>query len=234
MTKEVITLAVQTRAKTDNVQSLRKTGNVPAVIYGSKTENVTVHCSLKELHNVYVRAGKNTLVEVTLAEKKIPCLIHAISFNPVTDTEEHVDFYAVDMTKKVTTHVPVIVTGESAAIKTLGGVLVTVHDQVEVSCLPSDIPASFTVDIAVLQNFRDSITVSSLVVPKGVTIKSSPDMVIVTVQEPRKEEVVEVVAAPVEGAAGAAPAAEGAAAPAAGAKTDDKAAAGKDKAPAKK
>ncbi len=233
MTKETVVLGAMPRIKSEDPNALRKTGHVPGIIYGAVKENAMVKCSLKELHNVYVKAGENTLVEVTLDGKKIPCLIHAVSLDPITDKEDHVDLYAVDMTKKVTTHVPIIVTGESAAIKTLGGVLVTVHDNVEVTCLPKDLPSGFTVDISVLENFRETITVSSLKVPAGVTVKSAPEMVLITVQEPRKEEVVEVAAAPVEGAAGAAaPAAgaEGAAAPAAGAaaKTDDKAAAGKD------
>lgn len=241
MNKEATTLAVSPREKGVSPKNLRRVGTVPGVIYGGKAQNVSIQCSMKELHNVYVKAGENTLVEVTLDGKKIPCLIHAISFDPVTDKEEHVDFYAVDMTKKVTTRVPVRVEGESPAVKTQGGVLVTVHDEIEVTCLPSDIPASFIINIANLVNFRDSITVASLIVPKDVVIKSPADLVILTVQEPRAEEVVEVAAAPVEGAVAeggtAAPGADGAAgaAPAAGApgaKTDDKAA-GKDKAPKK-
>ncbi|MSR68056.1 50S ribosomal protein L25 [Candidatus Peribacteria bacterium] len=238
MNKEVIALAVSARDKGVSPKNLRRVGTVPGVIYGGKAENTSIQCSMKELHNVYVKAGENTLVEIDLGGKKIPCLIHAISFDPVSDKEEHVDFYAVDMTKKVTTHVPVRVEGESPAVKTLGGVLVTVHDEIEVTCLPSDIPAFFMINIAKLDNFRDSITVASLTVPKDVVIKSPADMVILTVQEPRAEEVVEVVAAPVEGAVAAdgtaVPAAEGApgSAPAATApagKTDDKGA-GKDKA----
>ncbi len=235
MIKETITLTAAPRTKSENPVSLRKAGNVPGVIYGGKAKNTMVTCSLKELHTVFVKAGENTLIDVTLDGKKIPCLIHAMSFNPVSDKEEHVDLYAVDMTKKVTTHVPVIVTGESPAVKGLGGVLVTVHDNIEVTCLPSDLPSGFTIDISVLENFRDSITVAKLVIPKGVTIKSAPEMILVTVQEPRKEEVIEViapVAAEGETAAGAATTAEGAApvagAPAAAGKTDEKAA-GKEK-----
>lgn len=238
MNKETLSLSVLPRPETENPKVIRHAGNVPGIIYGAKTKNLSITCNMKELHKVYVAAGENTLVDVQIGDKKIPCLIHAVSFEPVSDREEHVDFYAVDMTKKVTTHVPIRVTGESPAVKTEGGVLVTVHDQIEVTCLPSDIPKEFTVDIAVLVKFHDSITVASLKVTKGVTIKSPADMVIITVQEPRKEEVIEVVA-PVaaEGevaAAGAAPGTEGtAAAPAAaaGAKTDEKTATGKDKHP---
>ncbi len=239
MKKETITLTVEARKAAENPKVVRRAGEVPGIIYGSKAENLSVKCKLKELHSVYVKAGENNLVEVTVDGKKIPCLIHAISFEPVSGREEHVDFYAVDMTKKVTTHVPIVVEGESPAVKTLGGVLVTVHDNVEVTCLPQDIPSNFVVNLSVLENFHDSITVATLKAPEGVVIKSSPETVIITVQEPRKEEVIEVVAAPVDGAAAdgaAAPGAEGAAAaPGAPAATGAKPeAAAKDAKPAKK
>lgn len=199
--QKAIPLSVSARDAKENVKSLRKAGDVPGVVYGNTTKNTPIKCNAKALHGVYVKAGENTLVDVDLGGKKVACLIHAISFDPVTSAYEHVDFYAVDMTKKVTTHVPVIFQGESPAVKTLGGVLLTVHSQLEVTCLPTDIPSHFTVDISVLENLRDSITVAKLKVPTGVTIKESPETAIIIVQEPRKEEVIEVVAAtPAEGA----------------------------------
>ncbi len=227
---QAISLSVNKRASAESVNIMRKGGDVPGVIYGNKTENQSIKCKMKDLHGVYMKAGENTLVEVDVEGKKIPALIHSISFEPVSGSYEHVDFYAVDMSKKVTTHVPVVFEGESPAVKGLGGIFVTVHDRVTVTCLPSDIPHHFVVKLDSLANFRDSIMMSSLVMPSGVTLDESPETVIVTVQEPRAEEVAPVVAAPVEGEAataeGATPAEGAAAAPGAapGAKTDDKAA----------
>lgn len=236
--KVMIPLAVALREPKEKLGTLRRSGTVPGVIYGS-IKNTSIQCSVKDLTSVYVKAGENTLIEVDIAGKKVPCLIHAMSFDPVTDVATHVDLYAVDMTKKVTTHIPVVLKGESPAVKTQGGVLVMVHSQLEVTCLPADLPSNFVVDISTLENFRDAVMVSSLVVPQGVVIKNSPETMIVTVQEPRKEEVVAVAAttavegaAPADGAAAAPGAAPAAGAPAA-AKTDEKA--GKEKAaPAKK
>lgn len=234
--EKALSLAVQSRDLKESVRALRSAGTIPAVVYGNKTKNTTIKCSDKEFNAVFLKAGENTLVEVELDGKKIPCLIHSVTFDPVSSKYEHVDFYAVDMTKKVTTHVPVLTTGESPAVKSLGGVLVTVHSQLEVTCLPKDLPQHFIIDISKLENFHDAVTVATLKVPAGVTIKAPAETVIVTVQEPRKEEVIVPVAgaavpgaegAPAEGAA-AAPGAEGAAAaPAAGAaaKPGDKAAA---------
>lgn len=232
--KKAIPLSVNPRAADENAKHLRKAGEVPCVVYGNATKNTSLKCNAKELHGVYVKAGENTLVELELDGKKTPCLIHAISFDPVTSAYEHVDFFAVNMTKKVTTRVPIVFRGESPAVKALGGVLLTVRDELEVSCLPSDIPSEFIVDLSVLENFRDSITVGKLDIPAGVTIEDAADAAIVIVQEPRKEEVIEPVvtaaegAVPVEGAA-----AEGTAPAAAGAKADDKVA-GKDAKDAKK
>ena len=235
--KQSIPLSVSYRDTAHNVKHLRKAGDVPGVIYGNTMKNTAIKCNAKELHGVYVKAGENTLVDVEIDGKKVPCLIHAISFDPVTSACEHIDLYAVDMTKKVTTNVPVVFVGECPAVKNLGGVLLTVHSQLEVTCLPSDIPANFTVDLTQLENLRDSVTVAKLKVPNGVVITETPETAIVIVQEPRKEEVIEpvITAAAEAGAAdgAAAPGAAAAGAPAAGAK-DDKAA-GKDaKAPAKK
>ena len=212
---------------------MRKAGNVPGVVYGPALKNTMIVCSGKEIQNVYVQAGESTLVHVDVEGKTVPCLIHDISFDPVSSKIDHIDLYAVDMTKKVTAHVPVYFTGVSPAVKTQGGILVTVHSQVEVTCLPADLPSSFTIDIGSLENFRDTITVAKIDVPSGVTIKNDPSMVIVTVQEPRKEEVVETVAAApaADGATpAAAPAADGAtpaAAPAAEKAEDKKPAAKK-------
>jgi large subunit ribosomal protein L25 len=241
--KKAIPLSVNNRAADQNVKTMRKAGQVPGVIYGNAMKNTSIVCNAKELHNVYVKAGENTLVDVDMGGKKIPCLIHAISFDPVTSAYEHIDLYAVDMTKKVTTHVPVVFQGECPAVKNHGGVLLTVHSSLEVTCLPSNIPESFVVDLTTLENLRDSVTVSKLKIPEGVTVKEIPETAIVIVQEPRKEEVIEPVVSATEGGEGAAApgtegataTAPGAAAPAAGAKPGTAPAAGaKPAAPAKK
>lgn len=213
--KKSVTLTVQSRDAAKKPKDLRKAGLVPCVMYGNKTENTTLQCDSKTFHKAFAEAGQNTVVEVDMNGKKVPCLIHAVTLDPVTSNYEHIDLYAVDMTKKVTTHVPVVISGESPAVKTLGGVLLTVHDELEVTCLPADIPHSFVLDISKLENFHDSITVAMVTVPKGVEIKNNPETVLITIQEPRKEEVAPVAdAAAVEGAVpaeGTAPA-EGAAA----------------------
>jgi large subunit ribosomal protein L25 len=228
--KQTLTLAVNMRPADENVKTLRRSGDVPGVIYGSKMKSTSIKCKVKDLHNVYMKAGENTLVEVEMDGKKIPTLIHSLAYEPVSGAYEHVDLYAVDMTKKVTTRVPVSFEGVAPAVKELGGILVTVHGEITVQCLPADIPEKFVVDLSSLAQFRDSITVGKITMPKGVVAQDNAETVVVTVQEPRKEEVIEpVVTATAEGAVGA----DGAAAPAAAGAAAAPAAAGGDKKDAK-
>lgn len=199
--KKAVTLTVQAREEAKKPKDLRKAGLVPCVVYGSKAKNQSVQCDAKAFHKAYVSAGSNTVVEVEVGGKKVPCLIHAVALDPVTGNYEHIDFYAVDMTKKVTTHVPIVVQGEAPAVKNLGGVMLTVHDELEVTCLPGDIPESFVIDVSGLENFHDAITVASVKVPSGVTVTNNPETVLITIQEPRKEEEI-APPVPAEGAEG--------------------------------
>lgn len=196
---DTLSLSATKRAPAERAKLLRKAGELPGVIYGSKTASTPIKMKLKDFHSVYMKAGESTLVEVELDGVKIPSLIHSLSFEPVTGAYEHIDLYAVDMAKKVTTHVPLVFKGESPAVKDFGGVLVTVHDKVTVTCLPKDLPHSFEIDLSSLVAFRNSILVSVLKAPAGVIIEEKPDSVLVTVQEPRAEEI--IAPTPVEGAA---------------------------------
>lgn len=215
-TMETITLTVTKRTAEENVKHLRKEGQIPGVIYGNKTPNTSIKCKMQDLRSTYKKAGESTLVEIHMDGQKVPSLIHAVTFQPLSGSFEHVDFYAVDMTKKVTTHVPIVFTGESPAVKDLGGILVEVNDHVTVTCLPKDLPHNLTVDISSLAAFRDTVTIAKLTIPEGVTIVEAPETVLITVQEPRKEEVAPTPAE-TEAAAAAAATTDGAAAPAAGA-----------------
>lgn len=219
---DAIRLSVTGRTQEENVKALRRHRVVPGVVYGNKMPNTLLKCGEQDLHRAYVKAGESTIVELELDGKNVPVLIHSVSFDPVTDRFEHVDFYALDMTKKVKTHVPLHLEGEAPAVKGLGAILVTVHNEVLVSCLPKDLPHHLPVDLTKLENFHDTITVANLMVPSGVTIEDSPQTVLITVQEPRAvEEELPVAAAPAEGDAaaasaegGEAPKADAAAAPA--------------------
>ncbi len=209
---DMVPLQASARDLKANPKLLRKSKQVPCVLYGNKLQ-MNVQCPAQELHNAFIKAGESTLVELDLAGKKIPVLFKHVDFDPVSDREIHADFYAVDMKAEIDTLVPVKFEGEAPAIKALGGVFVIVHDHVKVRCLPGDLPHNLTVSVAGLEAFHASVSVKDLKVPSGVKVMESIDTVLATVQEPRAVEEI-VVAAPVaaEGeAAAAVPGAEGAA-----------------------
>ncbi|MDP7069662.1 MAG: 50S ribosomal protein L25, partial [Candidatus Peribacteraceae bacterium] len=198
---KMLPLKAEARSAEILAKIIRREGNVPCVLYGNDTENVSLQCDYSEIYRTYAKAGKSTLVELDAAGKTVPVLFHSIDFEPVSDRITHVDFFAVDMKKEIEASVPLHFVGESEAVKGLGGVMVSVMDHVTVKCLPTALPPSIDVSIEKLVEFTDSITVADIVIPNGVVIQDSKDAMIATVQEPRKEEVIEV--APAEGEEGA-------------------------------
>ncbi len=209
---DMVTLSTATRSTDISARQLRRTGVVPCVVYGNKTENVSFQCEVVALTKAYTRAGESTLVELDLGGKKVPVLFHEVKFDPMSDNISHVDFYAVDMNKEVEADVAILFEGESLAVKE-GGILVTTLDSITVRCLPKNLPHNLPIDLSKLVDMESQLTVADIAVPNGVTLLSEPDTVIAIVQEPRAEEVEEAPAADAA-AAGATPA-EGAAAPAA-------------------
>ncbi len=227
---EMVPLTATARDQKLKPNALRRTKKVPCVVYGSVDQNLHIQCDELSLHKAYVAAGESTLVDLDVEGKKVPVLFKAITFDPVTDRETHVDFYAVNMKEEIEAPVRVQMRGESPAVKAEGGILVMAHDTVHVRCLPANLPHELTVDISTLAAFGDAITVKDIILPDGVTIVEPPETVVVTVQEPRAEEVATTPGADAAAAApgatpadGAAPAADAAAtAPAAGDKAAPK------------
>lgn len=215
----MIPLAVSARPMGIKAKALRGQGSVPCVLYGQKTENVSLACEAKLLYKALEKAGKSQLVELHVGEKAVPVLFHDVAFDPVTDAPIHVDFYAVDLTKEVEVPVPLRFEGVSPAVRDLMGVLVVTLNHVTMRCLPTDLPADLPVSIEKLAQFGDVLTVADIVLPSHVAVLEEAATVVATVQEPRKEEevapppVAEAVLAegapPVEGTPVAGASAEG-------------------------
>jgi len=185
---EMVSLTASARSTELTPQALRRSGQVPCVVYGNHTENIALQCEHNQLLKVYAKAGKSSIVDLDASGKKVPALFHAIDFDPVSDRITHVDFYAVDMKKEIEATVPIEYVGEAPAVKELGGVMVTARDSVAVKCLPTNLPRSIEVNVEKLEDFTSSLSVADLMIPEGVAVQVEPETVIATVQEPRKEE----------------------------------------------
>lgn len=193
------------------VRALRRTGVVPANIFGKKVKSLAIQIEVKSLKDILKKAGETNLIDVVLeGEKTHPVLVAGYSQDPVSGSLLHVDFHEVDLNVKTTAMVPLKAVGESEAVKA-GNVLVLQRNEIEVEALPADLPNEIEVDITTLAEVGSTIHAKDLKLDRAkVTLMVEDEEVIATVQEPAKEEVAPVT--PAEGETEVAPA-EASAAP---------------------
>jgi large subunit ribosomal protein L25 len=178
-------------------KTLRKGGQIPAVLYGHDIKNINLTVEAKEFEKLFAQAGYSHLLNLNAGETKpVKVLIHDIQKDPVSDKIIHIDFYQVKEGEKITTEIPLIFVNEAPAVKELGAILVTNYHNIRIKCLPETLEkiGEVKVDLSILKNFSDSWHIRDLQLPKDVELLESGDEIIVIATEP-KEEVVEVAPA---------------------------------------
>jgi large subunit ribosomal protein L25 len=175
------------------VKSLRRQGIIPANLFGPERTSLSIQVPITTFLKLYQEAGETSVVDLTPEgeSKSVPVLIHQIQRHPVTGDILHVDFMEVDLKKKVSTTVPLEITGVSLAVKDLGGVLNQAMTEIEIEALPTDIPEMLTIDISRLAEIGQSLTVKDITIPAKVTLLTDPETVLVTIQAAQEEEIVE-------------------------------------------
>jgi large subunit ribosomal protein L25 len=178
------------RDASGSLAHLRQAGEIPAVFYGAGKKNTPVSISTAEFKKLWRQAGESSAVVVKTGAENIDVLIHEVQVDPVTDEPIHVDFLAIDMTKKIKVKVPLDFTGISNAVKNGLGNLVKVLYEVEVEALPKDLPHNLSVDISKLATVEDTILVSDIKLPSGVVVIEKPEDVVASIilQVEEKEE----------------------------------------------
>jgi large subunit ribosomal protein L25 len=176
-------------------RKLRAAGRVPAVLYGVGVESTALSVDAKDLfHLLHTGAGTNVLVDLDVDGKAHLALPRDVQRDHIRARYVHVDFLAVRADAKITLSVPVRVIGESPGVK-LGGVLEHHLWELQVECLPTDVPDAIDADISTLDEIGTSLKVADLPVPEGVTVLTSPDESVVAVQQPQAPVVEEAVEA---------------------------------------
>lgn len=196
-----IVVAAENRTETGkNVnRRLRTRGLIPGVLYGAKREAVPLAVSPKEITSILrSKTGENTLFDLEIGGSRRKVILKEFQVEPIKGHLIHADFYEVALDKPIEVKVHIEVTGTPVGVKTQGGLLDHVTREVEVSCLPADIPEKITIDVSELEMGK-AVRVGDLKVPDKVTMLSEADLVIVHVVAPRAEEEVAAVVAPVEG-----------------------------------
>lgn len=181
-------------AKTRNsfgkkVAELRKSGQVPAEVYGNNIENTSVVLDAKEFGRAFAIAGHSAIVELKIDDNAGEnVLIQDISMDPVRNEIAHADFYRVNMNKVIRTEVPLHFVGEAPAVFQQEGSLFKNIEEVEVETLPANLPPHIEIDISGLDDFSKSIHISDIKAPEGVEILEDAEQLICKVDPPRSEE----------------------------------------------
>jgi len=173
------------------VKALRREGKLPAVIYGYGIDPISIVLDTRSSSRILARASSSTLVTIELEGKQYPTLVREKQHDFIRNSLIHVDFLAVSMTEKLTANVSVHVHGEAPAVDNFDAILVTGLSELEVECLATDLPESFTVDVSTLTEIGSGIYVRDVPAPENVEILTDPDEMLVLVTAMAAEEVEE-------------------------------------------
>jgi len=204
--KEIVVQgAPRSKRGKNEARRLRVTGEVPAVLYGGKGSAVTLSVNAKQVGAILRSpTGHNTLFQVKLDGKNEPAILKDWQIDPLTGRLLHVDLLRVAMDVRMRVKVPVHTVGEAAGVKQQGGIFETVTREVEIECLPTEIPTEFKIDISHLM-IGMQLRASDLPIDaEKMKLITAPDRVLAHVVALREEEEKPAEAA-VEGAAPAEP-----------------------------
>ncbi|MCZ6768107.1 MAG: 50S ribosomal protein L25 [Acidobacteria bacterium] len=172
---------------------LRMQGKLPAVVYGQGLETLSVSVNAQDVDLIlHSEAGHNTIFQLQVSGKLTDVLIKAYQLDPVKGSLLHADFQAVALDQKMTFAVPVQVVGTAQGV-IAGGVLDQVLREIEVECLPTEVPDHIPLDVTELE-IGDSVRVGALQLDNSkISLLSAPDLVILSIVPPHVEEEVEEI-----------------------------------------
>lgn len=184
-------------------KKLRSTGMVPGVVYRKGEAAISLKIDSKSLAKaLHTDAGENVIIKLFVEgdkkKKERIVVIKEIQRHPVKDTLVHLDLNEISLTETLKVKVPLTAKGEAVGVKQEGGVLQHVMWEVEVECLPTNIPDKIEVDITNLK-IGETLSIKDVPLPEGVKIIEDPESIVFSVEHVK--EVEEVVAAPAEGEA---------------------------------
>ncbi len=190
MEEKTLTILLKSKNTKRENRRLRREGKIPAVIYG-KTDSQGIVIDEREFNTKFPVISESIIINLKSDSSEHNVLIKAYQENIITGRVQHIDFYEIERGKILKAHAPVHLQGASIGVRE-GGVLDTLIHELEVECLPKDLPEEILIDISALE-VGDSIHVRDIEQLEGVRIITSRDQVICIVEHRRVEEVAEVV-----------------------------------------
>jgi len=170
---------------------IRSEGRVPAILYGPKTKNIPLVLSKQDIFSILKsERGENTIFKVAFDSKKKNVMIKDYQLDVISDELLHVDLIEIAMREVIEVTVQIVLTGEAVGVKSEGGFVDFQNREVEIKCLPKDIPDQIKVDISDL-HLNQSIKIEDLEPPENVEFITDPKTVIAHVMLPEEEEIEE-------------------------------------------
>ncbi len=188
MQKTNLKVKIREELGKEAVKKLRHQGLIPAVVYKGKN-SLNIKLSSKDFFEViHTKAGENAIVNLQVESKKPSrtAIIKEIQYHPLKGDILHVDFNEISLTETLTVKVPIAVRGEAQGIKE-GGILEHVLWEIEVECLPTEIPENIPVDVTPLK-LGDSILVNDLQLPEGIKVLTDSTATVISLSVPHAEE----------------------------------------------
>ncbi|MCL5411261.1 MAG: 50S ribosomal protein L25 [Patescibacteria group bacterium] len=178
------------------VKKLRREGLIPANIFGHNIKSAAIQINAKNFQKVFKDSGETGLIDLEIGEEKTrPVLVAGFQKEPRSGEILHIDFHQVNLKEKVVTHVPVTLVGEAPVEKNKEGLILQTINELEIECLPTDIPSDIEVDISGLTEVGQAIRVEDLKVDREkCEVKNESEEMVVSVQPVEMEEVVEEAA----------------------------------------
>ncbi len=168
-----------------SAKQVRRQGGLPAVVYGPEIDHATsVAVDARAFDTVFSEAGETSLIDLQIGQQSYPVLVYEMQRDPLNNRPIHVDFYAPSMSETVEATVPIVLEGESPAVRDEDGTLMRELSEVDVKALPRELPDEIRVDVSVLETFDDFIYVKDLPVSENVEILRESDEIVVHVARP--------------------------------------------------
>jgi large subunit ribosomal protein L25 len=206
MSAQVEVVEAQTRPDSsrgkNEARRLRVSGRVPAVVYGAKKNTIAVSLDPKVISRILASdTGHNTIFDLQVGEEKTKAMIVDWQFEPIRGSILHIDLKRIAMDVKMRVMVPIHLVGEAAGVKTQGGIMDQVLREVEVECLPGDIPSHIDADVSELV-FGTVLRVKDLAQGGKLKFITNEDQAVAHVTSVKEEVVATPDAAAVDAAAG--------------------------------
>ncbi len=178
------------KRKNKDPQTLREEGQIPAVVYGPDIESTSISVDDMEFIELFKQAGVSNLVDMEIEDEDqtLKVLVQDMQYDPVKNNVIHADFKQIPMGEELEANIPIEFVGTAPAVKAHGGVLLKELEELQVSCLPSDLVDHIEVDLSQLEEIDDTIFIRDLDVPQDLEILNDEDLLVAKVSEVTVEE----------------------------------------------